>query len=154
MTSERAAERTDIIYQVHSISCTGHQTDITNCVQSAEFVGSQTLVHEMDRHELDCTKTTVNATDKLIYRCPQVLVILNILPRRHSKLNQHDLMAHAIKSTRRNHTKSHTNFADPLRVLRQEELEGMEFLGNTFDVIQTINPHNNFDSVKALLQLS
>lgn len=67
------------IYQVHSIPRAGHQTDVTYGIQSAQFVESQTLVHEVYRHELDRAKPTVDASNKFVYRCPQVLVILNIL---------------------------------------------------------------------------
>lgn len=44
-----------------------------------------------------------------------------------------------------------TDLANPFRVLRQEELESVQLLRNTFDVVQTIDTNDNLDSTKALL---
>ena len=46
-----------------------------------------------------------------------------------------------------------TDFAYPFRMLREKELERVQLLRNTFDIIQTINTDNNFDTAKTLLQL-
>jgi hypothetical protein len=46
-----------------------------------------------------------------------------------------------------------TNLAYPFRVLRQEEFKGVQFLRNTLDIVQTINPNDDLNATEALLQL-
>ena len=42
------------------------------------------------------------------------------------------------------------NFPDPLWVLSEEELEGMEFLRYALDVIKTIDTNDNFHATESL----
>ena len=88
----------------------------------------------MDGHEFDSAKTTVDATDEFIDGGPEVLVLLDVLPRRHRELYEDDL-------------------ADPFRMLGEEEFESMKFLWDTFDIVQAIDADNDLDAAKALLQL-
>jgi len=43
--------------------------------------------------------------------------------------------------------------ADPLRMLSEKKLKSMQLLWYTLNVIQTINPDNDFDASKALFEL-
>lgn len=45
-----------------------------------------------------------------------------------------------------------TYFADPLRMLRQEELERMHLLRDTLDVVQPINANDDLDALEPLLE--
>ena len=38
-------------------------------------------------------------------------------------------------------------------MLRQEQLQSVKFLGDTLDVIQSVNPNDEFDAVEPLLEL-
>lgn len=46
------------------------------------------------------------------------------------------------------------DLADPLGVLRKEDLESVELLWNTLDVIQAIDTNNELDALEFLLQRS
>jgi hypothetical protein len=84
-------------------------------------------------HELDSPETSIDTTDKLVDSCTQILVLLYVLSGGDSKLHKDDL-------------------PDPLRVLCEEKLECVEFLGNALDIIEAVNADNNLDSVEALLE--
>lgn len=45
------------------------------------------------------------------------------------------------------------NLANPLRMLCEEEFERMHLLRNTFDVIETVNTHDDLDALEALFHL-
>jgi hypothetical protein len=62
------------------------------------------------------TEFPVNAADELIDYGTQVLIFFDILPARHSNLDKDD-------------------FANPLRVVGEEDFKGMELLRDTFDVV-------------------
>ena len=91
-------------------------------------------MHKVDRHELDGSKPPINPSHELVDGSSQILVLLDVLPRGHGKLDQHHL-------------------PDPFRVLRQEQLQRVEFLRNTLDVIQSIDTDDEFDAVEPLLEL-
>lgn len=42
-------------HEVHAITCRRNQTHVGNSVQSDELVEGDRLVHEVDRHEFDCS---------------------------------------------------------------------------------------------------
>ena len=45
------------------------------------------------------------------------------------------------------------HLADPFRMLCEEELEGVQFLRDTFDVVQTVDTNDHLASGKSVLQL-
>ena len=46
-----------------------------------------------------------------------------------------------------------TDLSNPFRVLCEKQLQCVKLLGNTLDVIQTINTNNDFHPPETLLQL-
>ena len=90
-------------------------------------------MHEVDGHELDRSKTSVDAPNELVDCRAQVLVFLDILARGYGKLRK-------------------DNLADPFRMLCQEELERVQLLGDTLDVVQTVNANDDLHAVEALLE--
>lgn len=64
---------------------------------------------------------------------------------------------HRILSTRKRwvfgRKKEETYLADPFWMLGEEELEGVEFLWDTLDVVQTINADDDLHAIKTLLEL-
>ena len=129
----QAREAIDATHQVHTVTCTSHQTDIADRVQRAQFIEWQALVHEVYRHELDSPETSIDTTDKFVDSCAQILVLFYVLSGGNSKLRKDDL-------------------PDPLWVLGEEELECVKLLGNALDIVEAVNADNNLDSVKALLE--
>lgn len=121
-------------YQVHTVSRTAHQADVTDRVQRAKFVERQALVHEMNRHEVDSAESTVDTSNKLVHRGAKVLVLLDVLSRWYCELCKNDL-------------------ADPFGMLREEELEGVKFLRNTFYVVEPVDADNDLDIAKPVLKL-
>ena len=91
-------------------------------------------MHEVDGHEVDGTEATVDASDKLVDRRPEVLVLLDILARRDGKLCEN-------------------NFADPLGMLGQEEFESVQLLWDTLDVVQSVDTNDDLDVSEAVLEL-
>jgi hypothetical protein len=106
-----------------------------NCVQRTEFVELQALVHEMYWHKLDSPKATVDTPDELVHRRAQVLILLDILTRRHGKLYK-------------------DNPADPLGMLCEEKLESVELLRHALDIVESVDTNDNLDAVKALFERS
>lgn len=88
--NERCSEGMDP-YEVHSIPGGGDKADIADGIERTKFVKRQTLVHEMDRHELHCSKAAINASDQLVHRRSQVLIFLDVLAGRNGELYQHHL---------------------------------------------------------------
>jgi hypothetical protein len=84
-------------------------------------------------HELDSPETSIDTTDKLVDSCAQILVLLYVLSGGNSKLGKDDL-------------------PDPLWVLGEEELECVELLGNTLDIVEAVNTDNDLDSAKTVLE--
>ena len=90
-------------------------------------------MHEVDGHEVDGTETTVDTSNKLVNRCSKILILLDVLTRRHRKLCENDL-------------------ADPFGVLGEEELERMQLLRYTLDVVEPIDTHYDLDAIEALFK--
>jgi hypothetical protein len=130
---ELQAKEIDVTHQVHAVTRTGHQADIADRVQRAQFVKRQALMHKVYRHKLDSAETSVDTTDELVDGCAQILVLLDVLSRRHGKLNK-------------------DNLSDPLWVLSEEEFKSMELLRNAFDIIKPIDPDDDLDAIEALLK--
>jgi hypothetical protein len=79
------------------------------------------------------TEFAVDSADEFVDNCTEVLVLLYILSRRDGNLNQH-------------------NLANPFGVFCQENFKSVKLLGNTLDVIKTINTDNEFDTLELLLE--
>ena len=48
---------------------------------------------------------------------------------------------------------SEDDFANPFGVLRKEKFECVKFLGNTLDVVKTVNADNDFHITETVLEL-
>lgn len=90
-------------------------------------------MHEMNRHPVDCSEAAVDAPDELVHHRPQVLVLLDVLPRRDSDLDEDD-------------------FADPLGVLFEEDLHGVKLLRNALDVVEAVDTDNELDALETAAQ--
>jgi hypothetical protein len=88
----------------------------------------------MDGHEFDRTEPTVDSADQLVDHRAEVLVLFDVLTRWNGELHEDDL-------------------AYPLRVLLEEYLEGMEFLRNALDVVESVDADNNLYPFEAFFQL-
>ncbi len=88
----------------------------------------------MNGHKFDSTEPPVDAPDKLIHSRAEILVFIDILSGGNSKLNQNDL-------------------PDPFRMLCKEEFQGVEFLWDTFDVIQSINTDDDFNALETCFKV-
>ncbi len=130
--SKRAREGKDTD-QVHAVTRAGHQANITERVQRTELVKLQALVHEMYGHKLDSPKSTVDAPDELVHCCAQILILLDVLTRRHSKLYK-------------------DNPADPLGMLCEEKLECVELLRHALDIVESVDTNDDLDAVEALFE--
>ena len=89
----------------------------------------------MDGHEFHCAEFTIDPTDKFIDHGAEILIFLNILSTRYSNLDEDYL-------------------SDPFRMIGEEYFKGVQFLGDTFDVIQSVDTHDEFDASKLLLEYS
>ena len=88
----------------------------------------------MNGHELDRAETSVDASNELVDCRAQVLVFLDILARGYGKLRK-------------------DNLADPFRMLCQEELERVQLLRDTLDVVEPVDTDDDLDTVEAVLEL-
>src|SRR5437667_6207413 len=79
------------------------------------------------------TEFAIDPSNQFIDNSPEVLVFLDILPAGNRNLNEN-------------------NFSNPFRVVCQEHFERMQFLGNAFNVVQSINSHHQLYSLKFLFQ--
>ena len=120
-------------HQVHAVSCRGDEADVRDRVEGDQLVEGHGLVHEVDWHELDGAELAVDAPDKLVDDSAEVLVLFDVLARGHSDLHQ-------------------DNLANPLRVLSKEDLESVQLLRYTLDVVQTVNTDNKLDTLELLLK--
>jgi hypothetical protein len=121
--------------QVHPVPRRGDETSVRKGVHGGKLVHGHAGVHEMDRHEFDGSKLSVDSSDELFGHAPQVLVFFDVLPRGNGELDEDDL-------------------ADPLGVLVQKGLERVQLLRDTLDVIQSIDSDDDLDALETLLQLS
>lgn len=79
-------------HEVHSVSGGGDQAGVRNGVHGRELLEWHRLVHKVDWHELHSTESAIDSTDELIDRRSKVLVLLDILSRRNSQLDENDLI--------------------------------------------------------------
>jgi hypothetical protein len=121
--------------QVHPVPRGSDETCVRERVHGGEFVRGDRGVHKVDGHKLDRSELTVDLSDQLFRQAPQVLVLLHVLSRRNGKLEEDDL-------------------SDPLGVLVQETLDGVKFLRDSLDVIQSIDSDDDLDTLETFLQLS
>lgn len=118
-----------VTYKVHTVTGARDQTDIRYGVECDQLLKVDRLVQEMDGLELDSAVHAVDATHKLVDNCPQILVLLHILARGDSHLDQNYL-------------------ADPFRILRQEDLKSMQFLWDTLDIVESIHADNQLNALE------
>jgi hypothetical protein len=85
-------------------------------------------------HWIALTESSVYPSHELVHHLPEVLVLLDIASAGHGHLDKHHL-------------------AYPLGVLVQENLQGVQLLRNTLDVIETINSDDELDALELFLQL-
>jgi len=83
-------------------------------------------VHKVDWHPVDGAKAAVDAPDEFVDHGAQVLVLLDVLARRDRDLDEDDL-------------------ADPLGVLLEEDLHGVELLRHALDVVEAVDADNELD---------
>ena len=131
----RAGEEGGQAHQVHTVARAGHQADIADRVQRTELVKRQALMHKVNRHKLDRAEASIDATDEFVDCGAQILVLFDVLTRRHSELCKDD-------------------FSNPLWVLGEEELESMELLGHALDIIESVYADDDLDAVEALFKSS
>lgn len=86
-------------------------------------------MHKVNRHKLDGSKATVDPPNQLVNVAPQVLVLLYILTRGNSYLDE-------------------DNLADPFWVLVEEDLHGVQLLRHSLDVVETIHTDDDLDAVE------
>ena len=79
------------------------------------------------------TKFSINSSDKFVDNSAEILVFLHVFSAGDGHLDQDDL-------------------TNPLWVLSQEDLQGVQLLRYTLDVIQTINSNDKLDTFKLLLE--
>lgn len=79
------------------------------------------------------TKFAVYSSYQFVHDGAKILIFLYILTRWHGNLDQHDL-------------------AYPLRVLGEEDLERVQLLWHTLDIIETIDADNKLDPLELALQ--
>jgi hypothetical protein len=119
--------------EVHPVARRRDEADVRDGVERAQLVERQALVHKVDGHEVDGAEPAVDAADELVDGAPQVLVLLDVLPRGHRELDEHDL-------------------ADPLGVLREEELERVQLLRDALDVVEPVDADDDLDALEAALE--
>lgn len=81
------------------------------------------------------TEFSVDSADELVDNSAQVLILLDILTTGDGNLNKNDL-------------------ANPLGMLSQEHLEGVQFLRDALDVVKTIDTDNQLHALELALQHS
>jgi hypothetical protein len=118
--------------EVHAVARRADEAYVRDGVERAQLVERQALVHEVDRHEVDGAEAAVNPPHELVHGRAQVLVLLDVAAGRHRELREHDA-------------------PDPLRVLREEELERVQLLRNTLDVVKAVDANDELDTLKPAL---
>jgi hypothetical protein len=106
-----------------------------------KWMGMNSTVPKMEQVSTDSpnfansklTELSVYSADQLIYHGSKILILLDVLSRWYRNLDKH-------------------NFANPLRMLGQEDLERMQLLWDAFDVIESINTNNQLDALELSLQ--
>ncbi|CRK33032.1 hypothetical protein BN1708_005977 [Verticillium longisporum] len=119
--------------EVHAVAGRGDEADVRDGVQGRQLLEGDGLVEEVDRHKLNGAEAAVDAADELVDDGAEVLVLLDVLARWDRHLNEDDA-------------------ADPLGVLREEDLEGVELLGHALDVIESVDTDDELDALKLALQ--
>lgn len=79
------------------------------------------------------TKFSVDPANQFVDDGPQVLVFLDVLPTGDSHLHQH-------------------NFPNPLGMVREEDLKGVQLLRYTLDIIEAVYTYHELYALEFLLQ--
>lgn len=80
------------------------------------------------------TEPPIDPANELIHDRSQVLILLHIAATGNGNLDEY-------------------NLSNPLRVLVEENFESVKLLGNTLDVVETVNADDEFDTLELLLEL-
>jgi hypothetical protein len=81
----------DNTYQVHTITCTRDKADIARRIQGSELIKRQALVHVVNWRVLHGPEAAIDPSNEFVDDRPEVLVLLDVLPRGNSQLHQYDL---------------------------------------------------------------
>lgn len=79
------------------------------------------------------TEFAIDPAHEFVHHGPQILIFLHVLPARHRDLDQ-------------------DNLTNPLWVVAEEHLEGMQLLRDTLDIVQTVNADHELYALEFLLQ--
>lgn len=152
MISTESASFAKHAYQIHAVSRTRDQTSVRHCVHRDQFLERHRAMEVVDRRVVDGSESSVDLADQLIDARPKVLVLFDILSRRNGQLNQHTL---ELQRVSRNMTvgEPRTHLLHPFWMLRQENLEALQFLRNTLDVVESVNTDDDLLALKLGLQL-
>ena len=91
-------------------------------------------MHEMNRHKFDRPESSIDPSDELIHARSEILVLFHIASRGNGYLDKDD-------------------FAHHLGVRSEEGFECVELLGDTFDVVKTVDTNYDLYALEACAQL-
>lgn len=74
-------------YEVHAVAGGRDETGVGDGVEGGEFFEGHRLMEEVDGHEFDGTKTTVNTADEFVDDGTEILVFFDVLTRGDSNLD-------------------------------------------------------------------
>lgn len=77
----------------------------------------------MNRHELDGAKAAIDSAYQLVDDCSEILVFFDVFSAGYCYLDEH-------------------NFSYPFRVFCKEYLECVKLLGNSFDIIESVDSND------------
>lgn len=119
--------------EVHAVTSRRDNAGIGDGVEGNELVKVDRLVQEMNGLELDSAEFPVDTADQFVNHGSQVLILFNILSTGYSHLYQDDL-------------------AHPLRVVAEEDLQRVQLLGHTLNVVQTVDTDHELDTLEFLFE--
>ena len=120
--------------KIHAIPSTRYETGIRDGVEGGEFFETDGLVEEVNGHEFNGAKAAIDATDKFVDDSSQVLVFFDILARGDRDLDEY-------------------YFTDPFGVFGEEDFKGVQFLRDAFDIVESVDSDDEFDTFKFALEL-
>lgn len=129
MTGHKTKRKTEgkCSNEVHAVARRSDQASVRDLVQGRQFREGDRAVQEVDRHPIDRAEPAVDPPDQLVDRRAQVLVLLDVLARRHGDLDEDDL-------------------AEPLWVFFEEDLHRVQLLRHALDVVEAVDADNDLDA--------
>jgi len=118
-----------LTHEVHAVAGRRDEARVRDGVERRELGEGDRAVHKVDRHPVDGTEAAVDAPDELVDHGAQVLVLLDVLARGDGDLDEDDL-------------------ADPLGVLLEEDLHGVELLRHALDVVEAVDADDELDALE------